>query len=558
MTHIVLDADTVAQSLARDVRQLVACGPRIAGSPAEQAAADYILSELRAVGLAPELLEWDAWISLPRQQTRVELADGTSIAGKGTAFAGDSGADGISAPLRRLDEPGRLDGAIAVVEGLPHLALLEAAARRGALAVIAISADEHAHYWQISPLWGSPAELADLARMAQIPALQVARGDGERLLQYGRAGGIARLVAPIESGWRRVTMPTVFIPGREAGELLVGGHFCSWGPGATDNAAGNALMLHLARRYATTQPPRFGLRLAWWTGHEQGGYAGSAHFADRFHAALAADAFAFLSVDNVGSRGATIWQVQNTSAELHAYVTGIRDRLVPLNPATRDFAQSLLPTRQDHGIPASRPARNGDQSFGGIGLASIQVSSWLGPDCADRIPGTGLPWWWHTDQDEPEYCDAGVLLRDLAVQTALVEGLINAPTLPIDPTAQAADLVTALAAIVERAPELSALEGLLTSARTYATALATTTLTDPLRISLIKALNPVLFHGRSATEFDMTRQSALLPGLRAAFSWNTVPVAHRPFAEISLRRAANRIDAAIRTALSLLQKDAPQ
>ena len=113
-------------SLLRDVEALVACGPRVAGSPAERAAANYIVSELRAAGLSPELLEWDAWISLPAKEAWIETADGVRIAGKGVAFAADSGAAGVSGPLRRLDEPGRLDGAIVLVDGLPHLARLEA------------------------------------------------------------------------------------------------------------------------------------------------------------------------------------------------------------------------------------------------------------------------------------------------------------------------------------------------------------------------------------------------------------------------------------------------
>ena len=360
----------------------------------------------------------------------------------------------------------------------------------------------------------------------------------------------------VDSGWRRVVMPTVSIPGREAGELLIGGHYCSWGPGATDNAAGNALMLNLARRHAGGPRPRFGLRLAWWTGHEQGGYAGSAHFADVFHDVLAAHALAYLSVDNVGSRGATIWQVQNTGAELHDYATGIRDRLAPLDPAAAGFARTLLPARKDRGIPASRPARNGDQSFGGLGLASLQVASWLAEDAADRIPGTGLPWWWHTDEDKPAYCDHAVLARDLAVHVALVEGLVNAQTLPIDPAAQARDLVAALQAVVESAPELAFAAELLALAETYADSVATRALSDGQRVALTKTLNPVLFHGLSATEFDMTRQSALLPGLSAALDWPGLPAEQRRFAEIGLRRAANRVAAAIRSALSLLQNEA--
>jgi Zn-dependent M28 family amino/carboxypeptidase len=70
--------------------------------------------------------------------------------------------------------------------------------------------------------------------------------------------------------------------------VMIGAHFDSWhtGTGATDNAAGSAVMMEAMRILkATGLPLRRTVRMGLWTGEEQG-YFGSrahvaAHFADR-------------------------------------------------------------------------------------------------------------------------------------------------------------------------------------------------------------------------------------------------------------------------------------
>jgi Zn-dependent M28 family amino/carboxypeptidase len=80
------------------------------------------------------------------------------------------------------------------------------------------------------------------------------------------------------------------IPGTDKATELVmlGGHFDSWhgGTGATDNAAGSAVMMEAVRILkATGLPLRRTVRIALWTGEEQGLLGSRAyvteHFADR-------------------------------------------------------------------------------------------------------------------------------------------------------------------------------------------------------------------------------------------------------------------------------------
>ncbi len=112
---------------------------------------------------------------------------------------------------------------------------------------------------------------------------------------YGR---IVRLLRSTVSGWRAEGMPrlsfdirntthtgretednyTAEIPGTVPGEVvMMGGHLDSWhaATGATDNAAGSAVMMEAGRILAavfreTNTRPRRTIRVALWTGEEQG------------------------------------------------------------------------------------------------------------------------------------------------------------------------------------------------------------------------------------------------------------------------------------------------
>jgi hypothetical protein len=100
------------------------------------------------------------------------------------------------------------------------------------------------------------------------------------------------------------------IPGTDLADelVIVGAHFDSWhtGTGATDNAAGSAVMMEAVRILRTSALPlRRTVRLALWTGEEQGlmgsrAYAAE-HFADRATMTLKpghAKVAAYFNVDN--------------------------------------------------------------------------------------------------------------------------------------------------------------------------------------------------------------------------------------------------------------------
>jgi Zn-dependent M28 family amino/carboxypeptidase len=79
------------------------------------------------------------------------------------------------------------------------------------------------------------------------------------------------------------------IPGTDKADevVMVGAHFDSWhtGTGATDNAAGSAIMMEVMRILkATGLPMRRTVRIALWTGEEQGLFGSAAYVRDHFAA----------------------------------------------------------------------------------------------------------------------------------------------------------------------------------------------------------------------------------------------------------------------------------
>jgi hypothetical protein len=79
------------------------------------------------------------------------------------------------------------------------------------------------------------------------------------------------------------------------------------------------------------------------------------------------------------------------TGELSAYATDVMRATVG-EPGADDRAFKGWLRRRDKHVENSRCGRNGDQSFSGIGLPSVQISSYLPPSNPEQIPGSGMGW----------------------------------------------------------------------------------------------------------------------------------------------------------------------
>ena len=301
-------------------------GPRLTGSPAHRAAADWARQRFASMGLQNARLEpfefgrgWELTrltieMTAPRYMPLIGYADGWSAPTQGVIeaapiFVGDRSADQLEAGKASLK------GAILLTQPL-QTAFVRADRDQP-------SASETPVRIGAPPMPGSGRSAADQRRITEIlrsanPGVLIRANAGEHgtMFVLGRDAGeaaqpsivlaaehynmLARMLAAgmpvklrVEVGARYLDADRnsynvlAEIPGTDAKLadeiVLVGGHLDSWhsAPGATDNADGAATVLEAARILsAVGARPRRTIRFALWSGEEQG-LLGSKAYASR-------------------------------------------------------------------------------------------------------------------------------------------------------------------------------------------------------------------------------------------------------------------------------------
>jgi Zn-dependent M28 family amino/carboxypeptidase len=252
------------------VRHLSAdIGPRVAGSPEEIEARDYLAAELNSYGydVTTPSFTFDAEVFLP---VRVD-AGGEPILGvalQGGATGAVSGAL-VSTGIGRVEEfpAGGLQGAIALVERgeLTFQEKAENALDAGAAGVIVYN--------------NQPGTvIGDLGDRVDIPVVGISADDGTSLAV--RLQGGESITATITVTDSQATAYNVVArpPGTDACDTVTGGHFDSvpTTDGADDNASGTAAVLETARIVAARSLP--GAHCFVLFGAEEFGLFGSRNF----------------------------------------------------------------------------------------------------------------------------------------------------------------------------------------------------------------------------------------------------------------------------------------
>jgi Peptidase family M28/PA domain len=405
----------------------IAAWERESGTPGEAQAYDHIERALKGYGYAVERREIEAFISLPLEG-RVVLPDGALIEGLTHAFSPST--EGLEAEVVDVGDGNPDDfaragaaGKIALVDSLATPGKAWAAQEAGTVGQIFVNRD-HLHNMIVTTIWGTP-EPDTAWRIPRTPCLSVRRVDGERVRKLIREGrGRVRLLTRVRTGWAPIPHLTAHLDGAvEDRFVLFSGHVDGWHHGAMDNGTANATMLEVARLLAARRGAlRRGLRLAFWSGHSHGRYAGSAWYADHAWSELHRRCAVHLNIDSTGARGATDYSVLHATEDAQGFVEGL------VHDVTGQTAR------------ARRFPRAGDQSFWGIGIPSAlmslsgipkqdtDLSRWM-----ERLFGTaGFPWWWHTREDTIDKIDPDVLALDTRVYVAAALRLCAAPLLPLD------------------------------------------------------------------------------------------------------------------------------
>ncbi|MBN8933884.1 MAG: M28 family peptidase [Rhizobium pusense] len=419
---------------------------KLSGTPEERESFGYLEHQMASFGYATQLLEHDAYISLPGK-ARV-VVDGAEIRCITHSMSVSSPMEGLTAGLicggggeaadfARIDAHGR----IVLIDGIATEEVADRARIHGAAGLIHVSPNERLYEMCVSPVWGSPSQHTrgqlPTAVICTIPA-----SDGEVLRRRCLAGEqvSVTLWASVDTRWRKtpILVAELAAPGEEgesdAPFVLFSGHHDTWHFGVMDNGGANATMLEAARLLAEQHTVwRRGLRICFWSGHSHGRYSGSAWYADEHWDELDRRCVAHVNVDSTGGEGASVLT----------------------NSAVIDELKSV--------------ATEAIQSFWGVGLPSMFGSLSHQPPGPVRMP-TALGWWWHTPEDTIEHIDADNLVRDTRIVLRVLSRLLTDRVLPLDFAATADALTTELSMLRSALGDRFDIAGLVEAAERLATA----------------------------------------------------------------------------------------
>src|SRR5699024_4687960 len=288
---------------------------------------------------------------------------------------------------------------------------------------------EYVHNMNVSPVWGNPTKdtINDIPRLY---VLNVTTDVGQKVIKAAKAEKKADIITRVDEGWRKSPTLIADIEGEENKDeyILFTGHVDSWHYGAMDNGTANATMIEVARVLAK-HPLRRSLKLAFWSGHSHGRYAGSTYFYDQNFHEIKNQCLLHVNIDSVGADGATIVTEGNIMA------------------LTKNLAADVIKSETGQDFKGKPFGRSGDQSFWGAGVPSAFMSFSGQPmeDKPEKIdthymikqfgngPETsGFGWWWHTTEDTFDKINENLLHRDAKVFLSFIYRNCNDEIIPLD------------------------------------------------------------------------------------------------------------------------------
>jgi N-acetylated-alpha-linked acidic dipeptidase len=413
---------------------------RLSGNPDERAAIDYLTAKLDEFGVGYTLHTPTLFVSWPLGSTLRTLgADPLTVTAKSPSMSVSTNGEEREGELVYLStgyakdvtdifavgEMGDADlrGKIVITEGLPMPTKVAMLAARGAEAAVFVNPGQRIHEGVCTTIWGSP-DLDSMDRQPAIPILGVNNPEGNRLIERAKRGGCrVAFSTKLETAWRPIPVLVAEIPGATVPDefVLLHAHLDSWHIGIGDNATGNATLLEVARVLGQERDQLARtVRIAWWSGHSHGRYAGSTWFADAFAIELAENCVAQINCDSPGCRWATVFTDVMWTEETAPLAAGL----------IRDV------TGQD--AEWARPLRAGDYSFANLGLSGFfMLSSTMTAELRTEkgyypVGGCGGNIAWHTEDDTLEIADKANLLRDIRLYATAVYRAAALPVLPID------------------------------------------------------------------------------------------------------------------------------
>lgn len=284
-----------------------------------------------------------------------------------------------------------------------------------------MSDEEEIHEDTVGTIWGTP-DLESVWSTLCLPVAAINGPDGKKLIDRLNRGEklSAALSVTVDTHVEKVVLPVAEIRGKSSDFVLLSGHYDTWYEGAMDNGSSNSIMMELTARFHQMNqenPLTRSLRIAWWPGHSNGRYMGSAWYADHFHQDLCQNCIAHINSDLTGSVTAKVLAVRTTGLEGQSFYHELSKK-------------SGIPFPEVWG----KIGRGADQSFWGERIPyhiALRMER-LPEEKESAAPGSG-DWWWHTRYDTADKVDPEVMFQKYLCLYEVLNAFLTPQSLPADP-----------------------------------------------------------------------------------------------------------------------------
>lgn len=223
--------------------RVLSAEPRVAGTPAELRAAEYIAQQFQSYGYLAEIREFD--FDGDRFRAGEVTVDGQTIESLNMAGSPGGQVEAASAYIGLADPTGiagqDLTGKIAVADrgDLNFSVKYQNARDAGAIGMVIVNNQPGLYS-------------GNLTLAADFPVVSVSLEEGQAIIAAARAGSVISLTTPPTVGLTRAMNVVARASETTQCTIVVGGHFDSVpaAPGANDNASGTANVLEIARASA--------------------------------------------------------------------------------------------------------------------------------------------------------------------------------------------------------------------------------------------------------------------------------------------------------------------
>ena len=199
--------DVSQANLLAHIEYFCALGEKLAGSPEEKKACDYIVSRLSDAGVDVKVHTFESYVSHPiHAELTTYFPEKRRIEGVTVSFGGSTPAAGLSEEIVYVGNGTEKEfkgvnvrGKIVLMDRLPRPESARIAAEQGASAMVCMSESHVRRKLIVTPVWGTPS-LEDKEKIPRLPVASITCSTrsclSSRCSRFHRAPATSTRVSP--------------------------------------------------------------------------------------------------------------------------------------------------------------------------------------------------------------------------------------------------------------------------------------------------------------------------------------------------------------------------